>query len=312
MSREFSINPDQVKSTSKKLVSSHVDLRKLANMVNACSDEAFISMNNADYISDTLKTLYRKTLDEAAKMDSLEQALSYIVATYEENETTILENIAANDRAGFSGGDNQAFNSDSRGTDKRNWWDRFWDWLFRKDVDEKYVYTSDEQEVAADRYMQQRVQELMQNEHYSEETWKNASVEERKKILEDYMHEVSKILDVDVKNKVVFTNTPPSNDGLINYGAYVHGSREVRINSYVIENYPSGTSYRLLTTITHELRHAYQNSAIDNPTRYQVSKETIDAWKHSFDTYAREQSKGYEAYRNILVERDARAFAGQD
>ena len=67
-----------------------------------------------------------------------------------------------------------------------------------------------------------------------------------------------------------------------------------------------------MTTVVHELRHAYQHAAIDDPERYQVSQETIDAWKESFATYAQEKAKGYQSYRNIIVEKDARKFAGQE
>ena len=77
-----------------------------------------------------------------------------------------------------------------------------------------------------------------------------------------------------------------------------------------------------MTTVVHELRHAYHHAAVDNPTRFQVSQETIDAWKDSFDNYrdtgdfmddyGMSRQEAYDAYRNQDVERDARWFAGQD
>ena len=68
----------------------------------------------------------------------------------------------------------------------------------------------------------------------------------------------------------------------------------------------------MFTTVVHELRHAYQHEAVRHPDKFYVTNETAKAWKESFDTYEQEQAKGYDSYRNILVERDARSFAGQD
>ena len=119
------------------------------------------------------------------------------------------------------------------------------------------------------------------------------------------------ILGVTISGNIVWDNKPPQN-GMINYGAYYPGSNQVHINQYLLENYNSAESYHLMTTITHEMRHAYQYAAVKNPDKYRVTKETVDAWKESIRTYDREQKKGYEAYRNILIEKDARWFAGQE
>ena len=81
---------------------------------------------------------------------------------------------------------------------------------------------------------------------------------------------------------------------------------------YILDHYNGKDSYHLMTTITHEMRHAYQYEAVRHPDRYKVTQETVDAWKESIRTYGEEQAKGYEAYRQILIERDARWFAGQN
>ena len=150
----------------------------------------------------------------------------------------------------------------------------------------------------------------MKEERFSEGHWKNASIDERKQILQDYMREVAAILGVEVADTITWTNMPPHN-GEINIGSYRHSDRVVRINEYNFTR-RGYDSYELMTTIVHELRHAYQHNAVDHPDRYRVSQETIDSWKHSFDTYQEEQAKGYEHYRRIVVEVDARNFAGQE
>lgn len=149
----------------------------------------------------------------------------------------------------------------------------------------------------------------MDSGRYSEERWAAASVEERKQMLEEYMNEVAEILGIDVKENINFIYQAPDSTGTLQ-GNYNDSRNMVSINTYVLEKSGS-SSYHLFTTVVHEMRHAYQYAAIKNPTKYKVSKETINSWKESFRTYQKEYNKGYEYYRKIVVEQDARAFAGQ-
>ena len=184
------------------------------------------------------------------------------------------------------------------------------DFIFKRDVDPELTATTAEQQAAADEQMKKRAEELRNQERFSQATWEKASVEERKKILQEYLHEMEAILGVTISGNIVWDNNPPKN-GMINYGAYYPGSNQVHINQYILENKSGKDSYHLMTTITHEMRHAYQHEAVKHPDRYKVTKETADAWKESIRTYDQEEAKGYEAYRQILIERDARWFAGQ-
>ena len=89
---------------------------------------------------------------------------------------------------------------------------------------------------------------------------------------------------------------------------YNHGRHTVTLNAQALtDNVGNWDSYDLLETVSHELRHAYQNEAVDYPTKYMVSKETIDTWKKNFKNYI-SSDKGYEKYRNQPVEVDAREF----
>lgn len=72
------------------------------------------------------------------------------------------------------------------------------------------------------------------------------------------------------------------------------------------------TGNQILKTVIHELRHAYQGAAIDNPNLYVVSQETRNAWKEnlSLGNYiSYEEDKA--AYRAQPVEWDAQNFAMQ-
>lgn len=66
-------------------------------------------------------------------------------------------------------------------------------------------------------------------------------------------------------------------------------------------------SYNLMGTITHELRHAYQHQAVDNPENFVVTEETIDVWETNFDNYI-SPSTDFDLYQEQPVEVDAREF----
>ena len=109
-----------------------------------------------------------------------------------------------------------------------------------------------------------------------------------------------------------------SQNGYYTLGQYSHSKRTVSINEWVIET--RRDSYSLMKTVVHEMRHAYQHSACDNPDQFIVSEETIQKWQNSFDNYKSQsgfmstgmnESEAFRAYRNQAVEADARNFAKQ-
>jgi len=111
-----------------------------------------------------------------------------------------------------------------------------------------------------------------------------------------------------------------SENGYYNCGSYTPNTNTVSINEWVVEGNDGINSYKLLTTVVHELRHAYQHAACDNPDQYVVSDETINTWRESFNNYKSSSgfekegmspSEAYNAYRNQAVEKDARKFAKQ-
>lgn len=275
-------------------------IRQISNEVRNCADSLNTCVNNA-VVVDAVRRIASNILEEAAREESFSNALKAIAEYYISADKSVI--------SGMASGNIQMENS-TEGTDKRSAWRKFWDWILHRGVDSSYAATTDAQEKAADRAFQRRIQDLLKEKRFSEGHWKNASIDERKQILQDYMREVAAILGVEVADTITWTNMPPHN-GEINIGSYRHSDRVVRINEYNFTR-RGYDSYELMTTIVHELRHAYQHNAVDHPDRYRVSQETIDSWKHSFDTYQEEQAKGYEHYRRIVVEVDARNFAGQE
>ena len=249
-----------------------------------------------DHIEGEIKICYERIVDEAAKMHSMGEALQMIASKYRD-----AENLICNEGSGING--EQA----ALVRDKRNWWQKFWDWLTRKEPDATDI-TTDEQEKAADEAMKRKLWEILQDEKYSPEHWEKASIEERKQILQDYMNEVIKVYGLkDVKPTINWDPNAKYTPNSVTFGYYNHGRHTVTINEQVLSDRLDWDSYLLIGTISHELRHAYQHEAVDHPTDFMVSQDTIDKWKKNFDNYI-SSSTDYNRYRDQPVERDARDF----
>lgn len=319
MNGALKINTEQVIGKAQELSGSAAQIRNIAQQIIACKNQLRINTGSSALLKLRISQLYDRALDNAAQMDTLKEALEEIVRMYDACETGIVNHalgISAEDRDNA----NESAEPEGEGTDKRSWWRRFLDWVLNRDTDTRYTHTTPEQEAAADAEMQRQIQELTNSDRFSEETWANATPDERRAILQEYLIEVAAILGIDINTVIDFTPRAPSN-GFITNGSYSHGSESVYINGYIIDNYSAERSYELMTTVVHELRHAYQHAAVDNPADYQVSQETIDRWSESFDNYRNTSGfeaegmspdEAYEAYRNQDVEVDARWFAGQD
>lgn len=172
-----------------------------------------------------------------------------------------------------------------------------------------------------DYYMQQEMQELLGEERYSRETWERASLEERKEILNEYLQELTVVMGLPM-GTIQYINEKGTSNGYL-MGSYSAGTNQININEWVLENGGKNQitdSYELLTTVAHEMRHAYQQAACDHPEWFIVSGETIRSWQESIDNHRNQDGfmeegmnaqDAYQAYRNQTIERDARWFAGQ-
>ncbi len=315
MNNRLSVNTDLMGSKTQAFRQQADRIEDIAQRIVDCRKQLQLEGSGSVLLKLQLNHLRNEVLSNAAKMDTLAAALDQIVNLY-----VACEQKAAGAMVEGAWSEQSSGNAD-RGTDKRKWWQKAWDWLWDKDTDPKYTHTTREQEAAADRHMKRQIENLYNTDRYSEETWKNASVEERKQILEDFMNEVAEIMGIDVKDNIRHLNQAPENNMILN-GQYNRSSNRVSINMWIVENRSPERSYQLMTTIVHELRHAYQYAAVEDPTKFQVSQETIDSWKDSFNNYkstdgfmrkeGMSADEAYQAYRNQAVERDARSFAGQD
>lgn len=245
-------------------------------------------------------------LEEALMTENLGTALLHIAQTYEQYERTIVEN-----------GMKQKSISEYVLESLRDATLTIFKWLgidddyYRelagyKEYDEERI-----QEKLMDEYMQSVVLDMLDSPQYSEETWNNAEVEERKEMLADFIVELNHIMGTNVVTDIIYEdmkNADGSNSSRRGY--YSHPASTITIN----ENYLETTdlnSYMLMRTLIHEMRHAYQHAAIENPEDFLVSEETRKQWEYNFEHYKSSGKDGYEAYVSQAIEYDAKSFAGQ-
>ena len=255
-------------------------------------------------VCSTLENISDEILTEAASMKSLSEALQVIIDTYIKAEQSLIQNstIIIEDRKGSGDGSKGIIGT---------WIKKLLEYLKQVfhwgETTENPNIVTREEERAHDLYMQNEIFSLLENEEFSKKTWENATIEERKEILKSFMNRVAAIYGVSIVSSINFLNNVPDRTR----GYYTHDNRTVSIN----EEYLSRRdSYQIMNTVIHELRHAYQHSAVDDPSSYNVSPETIRIWEHNLkpENY-KSTSKGdtYEEYVSQPVEWDAKNFAKQ-
>lgn len=321
MSAPYKIDTALVMNQIPAMSAQAVEIRSIAEQIQSCKNQLRMTMTGSEALKQRIDRLFERALDSAVQMDTLKEALEAIVQVYAACEGNVLNNAAGG--PGSSGSSSGM--ADLEDTDKRSWWQRLVDWFFRRDVDRNYTHTGSAQEAAADARMQQQIQALSNDPNFTEAAWRNATPAQRRDILRAYMREVMRIMDVDVNPSIDFSSSAPTVTPTGTYttnGSYNNTTNRLYINGWIIDNASPERSYQLMTTMVHELRHAYQWHAIQDPTRYQVSQETIDRWSDSFrnyrstDRFMRDfnlsQDEAYRRYRAQAIEVDARAFAGQN
>ncbi len=158
-----------------------------------------------------------------------------------------------------------------------------------------------------DLYMQDQIFDLLDTEEYNKQTWIKATEQERQEILISFYKKLKEIYGVDVAENVVFSTTL----GNSTRGQYSHSSKTVTINQKYLSK---ADSYQIMYTMIHEMRHAYQHAAVDNPDKYKVSEETIRQWENNIKPgNYKSTSNGYtySEYVSQPIEYDAKNFAKQ-
>ena len=157
--------------------------------------------------------------------------------------------------------------------------------------------------------MKDEIHTLSQKTEYSLETWRNASDDEKRKMLLACIKEIEAIYGVRLSD-VYFIYEEPNEEGMIRLGFYSSGDNSVTINEYVIQEYGVEDGYdSVFDTVLHELRHAYQFAAVADSSKFEVSTETINTWRENINNYV--GAEDFEAYRNQPIEVDARDFGDE-
>ncbi len=299
----------------------YIDRAKTANAGQSLSEYYSILENNSGQVKETISSLKDmqgtsmalicnnlenisdEILTEAASMKSLSEALQVIIDTYFRTEQSLTSNnsIIIEDRKGSGEG-----SIDIIGILIKKLLEYLKEVFHWGETTEDPKTITREEERAHDLYMQNEIFSLLENKEFSKKTWEKATIEERKEILKSFMNRVAAVYGVSVVSTINFFSAGPNSRGY-----YTHDNRTVSIN----EEYLSRRdSYQIMNTVIHELRHAYQHSAVDDPSSYNVSPETIRIWEHNLkpENY-KSTSKGYtyEEYVSQPVEWDAKNFAKQ-
>lgn len=155
-----------------------------------------------------------------------------------------------------------------------------------------------------DRKMRNEIQTLVSNK-YTQKKWKKASVEERKEMLNQMLRDLNGIYGTNIEKDINFYTEKADSKGMILNGYYSDNARQVSINTEIL----SKSDYKnALSTMVHEMRHAYQHEVIRHPDRFIVSKDNVQAWENNFQNYISysEEKNNYNEYRNQPIEKDAR------
>lgn len=315
----YKIDSARTANAVPQLSSLGQELHNLKSQVGTVRTSLALNIHATATLKGKIRLVESSILDLAANMNTLSEALDTIINYYISTENNILS------RTGYCSG---AAVSDANDSSDNNWFQQFFkqlqEWLIALGIipDKHTIEITKAQERAHDVYMRRQIDDVLRRNRFSENTWRNSSVEERKAILNEYLQEVAAIMGLSI-GQINFTYTQGRTVNGVTYynmGSYNDALNRVSINEWVLES-TTIDSYALMSTIVHEMRHAYQHAACENPENFNVSRETIEQWQESFDLYRSSneymrdygmtQQQAHQAYRDQAVERDARAFAGQ-
>lgn len=293
---EFSIDINKTKNTANSMSRLKSDLNSCAHKVNSAKNQLKHNVDSGlSIINVRLNEVSDSIIKEALRAESLASALTQIVMKYNAAETAICGSAD-----GIIGKD-----SEEKKDAEKSWWEKLVDWikgLFG--IKEEPLSVSREAEKEHDLYMQSEIFNILGLERFSKSTWKNASIEERKKILNEFMTEIALVMGISISGNVVFEQMEKPTTR----GGYYQNENKVHINTDYLSR---SDSYQIMQTMIHEMRHAYQKAAVDHPEQFNVSAETIAQWRENFKPEVYYSGDDYQRYVSQPIEYDAKNFAKQ-
>lgn len=303
----FRIDTDATLACKDAIDVAETNLRRYSIRVSQASQTIGKVMSGASgqAVRASLSRASERLLDRAVRMDSLGNALLTIVRAYEdgdESATELVKSLAVPSVDGSSG--NKEGSTEGIFTKTIKAIRDFIKWVISGVIPQKTPeQIAKEREKANDLAMQKAVFALRDEDRFSEKTWKKASLEERKQILREFVAALAVAMGIHEPGSVEFSVLDENTRGF-----YSYENDMVAINESYLTN---KDSYAITQTVIHEMRHAYQHEVVDHPENFQVTEETVEAWRNNFDNYRGSKEYGYDSYVTQPIEWDAKNFARQ-
>ena len=162
-----------------------------------------------------------------------------------------------------------------------------------------YVDPGEEAQLERDQAMQSAIGDIF-TVIATSAAWDRSTQAERQTMIRNVVARINQIQGTNITDVRFFYETPQN--GMITNGYYRDSNRSININTY-------GTDFEsVMTTVVHEMRHAYQHQVTRDPDSYIVSESNARSWDNNFDHYINGNTD-YNAYRAQPVEQDARDFS---
>ncbi|MBR6186067.1 MAG: hypothetical protein IKQ41_07355 [Clostridia bacterium] len=171
-----------------------------------------------------------------------------------------------------------------------------------------YVDPGAEAQQARDNMMRSQIEELFYSSYFSDANWDTATTEEKKQILNDFKKNVNSIFGTNVTADVQYFKGESYENGY-----YDPNTNKIYLNENTLD---IRSREELMTTVVHEMRHAYQRAVVNDPSGYIVSEETAKAWEQNnipgnyieYDPHDPAKTD-YNAYHDQPIEADAFGFS---
>lgn len=164
-----------------------------------------------------------------------------------------------------------------------------------------------DQAASTDQEMQERISQLLKSDAFLGSEWPAGETREiTKQMYTDFISRASKIMGISVFGNYGYDS--PS--GYAGWFSPTHPST-IFVNNQLVGVASDYDSYEMnLRIIVHEMRHAYQYTATQNPGKYPVDQATLDQWSYEMDHYV-DVTDSFQGYTEQACEKDARSFTAE-
>ena len=292
----FNVNPAGLNATGEYLTQQSTEINAVAESLKTIRNGMTFRFSGTSILLQNMIRLEAGVIDQAVKCENIGKALQYIAEQYKAADhavanitdpVTVVEELVHTVTIDIL----KLFGLD--------------DDYYRQKMGYEEMSMERQQEKLMDQYLSETCQNLLKDDRYSQETWNNASPEERRRMLEQFILEINSIMGTDVDRNVHFDDLGDSTRG-----QYDPDTNSVTINTRYLSR-QDADSYMIMRTMIHEMRHCYQHTAVDHPEKFMVSQETRQQWAENFKNYKDPKKDGYSAYVTQPIEWDAKNFAGQ-